>query len=91
LTLCGALIAFAADDPWAKVKEIHGDTELQIYKKGSAQPLLVKMGEATEERLVKICCICDHKDVSVLSSAGSTTIQRPTALQIPMLAHVGSA
>src|SRR5947208_6775757 len=46
------LLAFAADDPWAKVKEIKSGTELRVYKKGSAQPLLVKMDEATDERLV---------------------------------------
>ena len=53
-TLCGGLIAFAANDSWAKVKEIRGGTELRVYKRGSAQPLLVRMGEATEERLVII-------------------------------------
>jgi hypothetical protein len=52
LALCGALIAFAADDPWAKVKEIKGGTELRVFKKGSSQPLLVKMDEATDERLL---------------------------------------
>jgi hypothetical protein len=52
LALCGALIMFAAGDPWAKVKEVKGGTELRVYKKGSAQPLLVKMDEATDERLV---------------------------------------
>jgi hypothetical protein len=49
---CGALIALAADDPWAKVKEIKSGTELRVYKKGAAQPLQVKMDEATDERLV---------------------------------------
>src|SRR3982750_1514252 len=46
------LLAFAADDPWAKVKEIKSGAELRVYKKGAAQPLLVKMDEATDERLV---------------------------------------
>src|SRR5436309_11515873 len=49
---CGISLALAADDPWAKVKEIKSGTELRVYKKGSMQPLLVKMDEATDERLV---------------------------------------
>jgi len=47
-----ALLAFAADDPWVKLKEIKSGTELRVFKRGSAQPLLVKMDEATDERLV---------------------------------------
>ena len=49
---CSAWIATAADDPWAKVKEINSGAELRVYKKGSTQPLLVKMDEATDDRLV---------------------------------------
>jgi hypothetical protein len=52
--LCLALALFAADDPWAKVKELKTGTELRVYKKGSAQPLLVKMDELTDENLVVI-------------------------------------
>jgi hypothetical protein len=47
-----ALLAFAADDPWAKVKAIKSGAELRVFKKGAAQPLLVKMDEATGERLL---------------------------------------
>src|SRR5260370_30645938 len=47
-----ALLDFAADDLWAKVKALKSGTELRVYKRGSAQPLVVKMDEATDERLV---------------------------------------
>ena len=50
--LCFGVILHAADDPWAKVKAIKGGTELRVYKKGSSQPLLVKMGDATDESLI---------------------------------------
>ena len=50
--LCAAILAFGADDPWAKVKEIKSGVELRVYKKGAAQPLLVKMDEATDDNLV---------------------------------------
>ena len=48
LALCGA------DDPWAKVKELKTGTELRVYKKGSAQPLTVKMDELTDDNLLVI-------------------------------------
>jgi hypothetical protein len=48
----GAALIHAADDPWAKVKAIKSGTEIRVYKKGSAQPLVVKMDEATDERLI---------------------------------------
>jgi len=54
LFLCTALAAFGADDPWAKVKELKTGTELRVYKKGSMQPLLVKMDELTDDNLVVI-------------------------------------
>ena len=49
---CAAALLQAAEDPWAKVKAIKSGTELRVYKKGSTQPLLVKMDEATDDRLV---------------------------------------
>jgi hypothetical protein len=49
-----AVAAFGADDPWAKVKEIKSGTELRVVRKGSAQPLLVKMDELTDENLLVV-------------------------------------
>jgi len=49
---CAAALLHAAGDPWAKVKAIKSGTELRVYKKGSTQPLLVKMDEATDDHLV---------------------------------------
>ena len=49
---CSAALLQTAEDPWAKVKAIKSGTELRVYKKGSTQPLLVKMDEATDDRLV---------------------------------------
>jgi hypothetical protein len=54
LLLCPALLAFGADDPWAKVKELKTGTELRVYKKGAALPLVVKMDELTDDNLVVI-------------------------------------
>jgi hypothetical protein len=53
LLLAGAL-TFAANDPWAKVKELKTGSELHVYKRGSMQPLTVKMDELTEENLVVV-------------------------------------
>ena len=52
LLVLSATLAFAADDPWAKVKDLKTGTELRIYKKGSSQPLVVKSADVTEDNLV---------------------------------------
>jgi hypothetical protein len=49
-----AVVAFAADNPWDKVREIKTGTELRILKKGSRQPILATMDEANDERLVVV-------------------------------------
>jgi hypothetical protein len=55
LILCCALFAsFAADDPWDKVRELKSGTELRIIKKGSVQPILARMDEATAESLLVV-------------------------------------
>lgn len=42
----------AAEDAWTKVKEIKSGTELRIFKTGAKQPILAKMDEATDDRLL---------------------------------------
>jgi len=53
----GSLV-FAADiktgDQWTKVKELKTGTEIRVYKKGAAQPLLAKAADATDEKLIVI-------------------------------------
>ena len=54
LFLFTALLAFAADNPWAKVKDLKTGTELRIFKTKAKQPILAKMDELTDESLVVI-------------------------------------
>src|SRR5947209_3587921 len=54
LLLFVATLVFAADDPWAKVKDLKTGTELRIVKKGAKQPIIAKMDELTDESLVVI-------------------------------------
>jgi hypothetical protein len=54
LFFCTALLAFAADNPWAKVKDLKTGTDIRIYKVGAKQPILAKMDELTDESLVVI-------------------------------------
>jgi len=54
LLVLAAATAFAADDPWAKVKDLKTGTELRIFKKGSMQPVLAQMGELTDDNLVVV-------------------------------------
>ena len=52
--MLAAAAAFAAGDPWQKVKDLKGGTDLRIFRKGSTQPLLVQMGELTADNLLVI-------------------------------------
>jgi hypothetical protein len=52
--LLAASAVFAADDPWAKVKDLKSGTELRVYKKGTAQPILAKSDEVTEDNLIVV-------------------------------------
>ena len=54
LLLLGASTAFAAEDAWAKVRELKSGVELRIYKKGQKQPVLARLDEARENSLVVI-------------------------------------
>ena len=54
LLMLAAAAAFAADDPWQKVKDLKSGVDLRVYRKGSVQPLLVQMGELTDDNLVVI-------------------------------------
>ena len=54
LFLLAASTAFSADDPWAKVRDLKSGTEIRIFKKGSMQPILAKMDEASADSLVVV-------------------------------------
>ncbi|MEI9976269.1 MAG: hypothetical protein WDO73_32005 [Ignavibacteriota bacterium] len=52
LLMLAGLVAFAADDQWAKVKALKTGAEIRVFKKGSTQPLAAQMDELTDENLV---------------------------------------
>ena len=54
LLLLPAAAAFAADDPWAKVKELKSGTEIRIYKRGASSPLVGKIDEARDHSLTVV-------------------------------------
>ncbi len=54
LLLVAGLVAFGADDDWAKVKALKTGAELHVFKKGSAQPVTAQMDELTDENLIVI-------------------------------------
>jgi hypothetical protein len=55
------------DDQWIKVKELKSGTEIRVYKKGAAQPILAKAGDATDEKLIVVLknaeTAIDKKDI----------------------------
>src|SRR5215467_9296808 len=54
LLMLAAAAVFAADDPWQNVKDLKSGTDLRVFRRGSNQPLLVQMGELTDDNLVVI-------------------------------------
>jgi hypothetical protein len=54
LCILVAAAAFAADDGWTKVRDVKSGTEVRIIKKGSREPVLAKMDEANDERVVVV-------------------------------------
>ncbi|HEV2448449.1 MAG TPA: hypothetical protein VGS58_21095 [Candidatus Sulfopaludibacter sp.] len=54
ILLLTAAAAFAADDPWSKVKDLKSGTEIRVLKKGSMQPVLGKFDEATDDNLTLV-------------------------------------
>jgi hypothetical protein len=54
LALASLTALAAADSSWDKVRELKTGTELRIFKKGARQPVLGKMDEANEERVIVV-------------------------------------
>ena len=54
LLLTTAALAFGADNPWAKVKDLKTGTEIRVYKVGGKQPIVAKMDELTDESLIVV-------------------------------------
>jgi len=52
LLAIAGVAAFAAEDPWAKVKEVKTGTEIRVFKKNTPQPVVAKMDELTDDNLV---------------------------------------
>lgn len=50
----GALLAMAAEDPWTKVRELKGGSELKVWKKGASQPIDAIYDQLTEEKLLVV-------------------------------------
>ncbi len=48
------LMAYGAEDAWEKVRQLRSGSELRIYKRSEKQPILAKLDEAGEDRLVVV-------------------------------------
>ncbi len=47
-----AVVAFGADEAWKKVTQLKSGGDVRVFKKGSRQPVVAKMDEADEDRLL---------------------------------------
>lgn len=48
------MLAFGAEDPWAKVKALKSGAEIRVYKQGDSKPITGKFDEADDERLLMV-------------------------------------
>lgn len=54
LLMLTGLVAFGADDPWAKVKALKTGVDIRVYTKGKTQPVSAQMDELTDDNLIII-------------------------------------
>lgn len=47
-----AVVSFGADDPWKKVQELKGGTEIRVIQRGAKAPVIGKFDELTEDNLL---------------------------------------
>jgi len=52
LLLAAAATLFAADDPWAKVKELKSGADIQVFRKGAPKGLAARLDEVRDDALV---------------------------------------
>jgi len=52
--LLAGVAAFAADDPWTKVKELKSGTEVRVYRASLPTPIEGKLDEVTDEHIVVV-------------------------------------
>jgi hypothetical protein len=77
--LLAVAAAFAADDPWAKVQALKTGTEIRVIKKGSAQPLIGKFDEATDDHLV---IVLKNEQVAIAKDLVDRVDYRPTGSRV---------
>jgi hypothetical protein len=78
VVLLAAALAFSAGDPWTKVKELKSGTEIRIYKRGNATPMMGKVDEVFDDRL---SVVLKNEQVSVDKDSIERLDARP--LQAP--------
>src|SRR5579863_538389 len=84
LLLTAAACAWGADvktdDQWTKVKELKSGTEIRVYKKGAAQPILAKAGDATDDKLIVVLknteTAIDKKEIERIDARPAQTGKR---------------
>lgn len=47
-------LAFGADDPWTKVKDLSSGAEVRILKSGAKEPITGNFSEADDERIIVV-------------------------------------
>jgi len=76
LILLTLSVAFAADDPWTKVKDLKSGSEVRILKRGAQKPIEGKLDEVRDDAVV---VVLKNEQVSVAKSDIERLDARPKA------------
>lgn len=79
LILLAVATAFAADDPWTKVKDLKSGTEIRIVKRGAARPIEAKLDEARDDNIV---IVLKNEQVSVAKDEIERLDYRPKGSRV---------
>ncbi len=54
LALLAVSVLLGADNSWTKVQDLKHGVEVRVYRKGVSEPLIVKLDEVNEERILVV-------------------------------------
>ena len=87
LLLC--LLAFFADDPWARVRDLKSGTELRIHPHNMAAPIKAQFGDTTDSSLIIL--IKNKQSATPKDEIDKIDYRPPQILNITKTKNVDSA
>ena len=80
LALLAVPVLLGADNPWTKVQDLKHGVEVRIYRKGVSEPLIVKLDEVNEDRILVVSM---NAQMAVAKADIERLDARPLAKTVP--------